>query len=94
MRTRETDSPADRDLEREVDMKPRQAGKLRDILLIVGFVVMLMGYYHKAFLIAGACIACSCLIPHFLFYKCPHCGRFLGRNEGEFCQHCGKRIDD
>ena len=79
---------------RKVNMKPTQARKLRDILLIVGIVVMLMGYLHEAFFIAGACISCSCLTPHFLFYKCPHCGKLLGRNEGAFCQHCGKRIDD
>ena len=74
-------------------MKPKQVRKLTYTLLIVGIVVMLLGYLHIAFFIAGACIACSCLIPHLFFYRCPHCGKLLGRNEGEFCQHCGERID-
>ncbi len=74
-------------------MKPKQAKKLRDILLILGVVVMLMGAYHEAFFIAGAVLACSCIAVQFLFYKCPHCGKQLGRNEGTFCQFCGKRID-
>lgn len=24
--------------------------------------------------------------------RCPHCERYLGRNWGQFCQHCGERI--
>ena len=59
-----------------VDMKPKQARKLRDILMIVGLVVMLMGYIHKAFLVVGACIAVSCLIPHFYFTDVRIVGNF------------------
>ena len=74
-------------------MTPKTARRLRDALLIAGAVVMLLGYYHEAFLWVGGAIACACLIPHFAFYRCPHCGRALGRNEGSFCQHCGGPID-
>ena len=75
-------------------MKPKQAGKCRDVLMIAGVAVMLLGYLHKAFLIAGLCVAASCLLPHFLFYRCPHCGKLLGRNEERFCQHCGESIEE
>lgn len=75
-------------------MKPKNARKLTIALLIIGISVMLLAYVNEIFLIIGAIIACSCLLPHFMFYKCPHCGRRLGRNEGEFCQFCGKRIDE
>lgn len=54
---------------------------------------MLLAYVYQPFFYLGGVIACSCLIPHFLYNKCPHCGKQLGRNEGDFCQHCGKRID-
>ena len=77
-----------------VRMRPKSARKLRDILLIIGIMVMLLGYINEIFLVIGAIIACACLLPHFLFYRCPHCKRGLGRNEGEFCQYCGKRIDE
>ena len=26
------------------------------------------------------------------FFKCPHCGRYLFRNMGDYCQHCGKSL--
>ena len=74
-------------------MTVKKARKLRDILLIVGAIMMLLGYYGKPIGIIGIIVAFSCLIPHFLFNKCPHCGKQLGRNEGEFCQFCGKPID-
>lgn len=75
-------------------MKPTKARKLRDILMITGIVIMLLGYMSEIFWIVGAIVACSSLFMHFLFYKCPHCGRCLGRNESKFCQHCGKRIEE
>lgn len=30
----------------------------------------------------------------YLFWmRCPHCGRHLDRNNGQYCQYCGKEID-
>lgn len=75
-------------------MKPKKARKLRNALMIIGTAVMLLSFIDKVFFVIGAVITFSCLLPHFLFYKCPHCGKNLGRNEGDFCQYCGKGIDD
>ncbi|MEE1393705.1 MAG: hypothetical protein U0K65_06040 [Negativibacillus sp.] len=74
-------------------MPVKKARALRDRLLIAGFVVMLLAYVYRPLFYVGGAIAFSCLIPHFLFNRCPHCGKQLGRNEGDFCQYCGKRID-
>lgn len=30
---------------------------------------------------------------HILWMRCPHCGTYLDRNGGQYCQHCGKEID-
>lgn len=30
---------------------------------------------------------------HLLFYRCPHCGKFLDRSTGDFCPYCGKNIN-
>ena len=75
-------------------MDHKKARLLRDTLMFIGFVVMLAGYlFGIAITIIGAVIMFSCLIPDFLYNKCPHCKKRLGRNEGTFCQHCGGRID-
>ena len=74
-------------------MSVKKVQKLRNALLIAGGVIMLAGCLWKPLLTVGVIVAFSCLIPHFLFNKCPHCGKQLGRNEGDFCQFCGKPLD-
>lgn len=74
-------------------MTVKKARKLRDILMVAGILVMLVALLCRPLLIIGAIVAFSGLIPHFLFNKCPHCGKQLGRNEGAFCQFCGKSLD-
>lgn len=74
-------------------MKVRKAQKLRDTLMIVGIAIMLAGSIHVALSLIGAVVAFSGLVPHFLYNKCPHCKKQLGRNDGNFCQHCGGIID-
>lgn len=74
-------------------MNVRKAQKLRNILIIAGIIIMLCGYICDPLLIVGGIIAFSSLIPHFLYNKCPHCSKQLGRNEGNYCQHCGKSLD-
>ena len=74
-------------------MNLRKAQKLRNILLLVGFVIMLCAYIYTPLFVIGALVTCSCLIPHFLYNRCPHCGKQLGNNEGKYCQHCGSELD-
>lgn len=31
-------------------------------------------------------------VVELLLNRCPHCGSYLGRNWGRFCQHCSERI--
>lgn len=66
---------------------------LRDILMTVGFVVMIAGYLYTPLTFIGAVVMLSCLIPDYLYNRCPHCKKWLGRNSGAFCHHCGERID-
>jgi len=75
-------------------MKARDAQKLRNRLMVIGFLVALGGYVWPVFTAIGIIVMFSCLIPDFLYNKCPHCKRRLGRNEGEFCHHCGGKIDE
>ena len=74
-------------------MNVRRAQKLRNRLLLIGIIMMLCSSIYEPLLINGIVVACTCLIPHFLFNKCPHCGKQLGNNEAKCCQHCGKDLD-
>ena len=75
-------------------MNVKNARKLTTTLLIVGFALSLLGgYTYEPLFIAGIIVMVSSLIPHFLYNKCPHCGKNLGRNAGRFCQFCGKEYE-
>lgn len=34
------------------------------------------------------------IILSFLFNRCPHCRRFLGRSGGPHCRYCGKDMEE
>ena len=74
-------------------MGVKKARKLRNALLFAGFIIMLLGYCSNMIGYIGVIVSVSSLIPHFLYNKCPHCGKQLGRNEGKFCQFCGRTLD-
>ena len=75
-------------------MKPRAARRLRDNIFVIGFVITMVScWLYEPLVIPGCLIILSCLIPDYLYNKCPHCQRHLGRNEGHFCPHCGEQID-
>ena len=74
-------------------MNVRKAQRLRDMLLLIGFFMMLGSYIYESLFVPGMVVALSCLVPHFLWNKCPHCGKQLGINEAEFCQFCGGKMD-
>ena len=65
------------------------------IVLFVGAAVMLLATvtpYQTACLIAGFLLLIGDVAFYYVFYRCPNCGGFLGRNSSEFCQHCGQRL--
>ena len=76
---------------KKFSMKPKEAAKLRDIILLAGFVIALLGYISKTVLIIGIIIMFLSLVPHFLWYRCPSCKKVL--NGGDYCKFCGEKIE-
>ena len=74
-------------------MKVKKAQRLRDILAFAGIGITLCGYIYEPLLIVGGFVAFSCFVPHFLYNKCPHCKKQLGRDMWKYCHHCGKELD-
>ena len=74
-------------------MKLRSARRLRDGLFTAGLAILLLAYVWPPLCAIGAGIACAGLILHFLFCRCPYCGREVVRNRGDFCKFCGKPLE-
>ena len=75
-------------------MTIKSARKLRNMLIIIGTSIMLMAYIWEPLFVIGAIVTCSCIIPDFLYNRCPHCGKLLGRNEAAYCQFCGEKLEE
>lgn len=74
-------------------MKPKKARKLIVCLWMIGMIIMMFAYIHIIFVLIGLITASSGVVVSILFYKCPHCGKHLGRSGGDFCPYCGGDID-
>ena len=81
-----------REKKREKFARLRRAG--RRLLDRVALVILILSLTVTAAL-AVIPLAVIMLVFHFLFYRCPHCGAYLGRNLPDgFCPRCGKKLGD
>ena len=63
--------------------------------VILGAVLLFSGTAGEitGLAVAGGVLMGLAVIFHLLFYRCSSCGRYLDRSSGDFCPHCGKRLD-
>ena len=82
------------------DKKPlmdyRRAQKLQTPLLLTGALLSGVGTSVSVPLVVlGIAIMLFAIVIGVLYYRCPHCGRPLGRigDSVAYCPHCGKALD-
>ena len=72
--------------------------KTAKIIFCIGGILMFLLFVlyfltqSRAFLIAAIVMAFADLIFWIRFGRCPTCGKYLGKNSGEYCSHCGEKI--
>ena len=79
-------------------MKRLTASKVHIINLIalaLGGVTALIGALTDitAVCIIGIVIMLGSIIFRFMFYNCPHCGKYLDRGVVKYCPNCGKDVN-
>jgi len=66
-------------------------------ILGVGLLIALLGIAlneQVVVIMLGLLTMMASIIHHVIFYRCPHCGKFLDRSTGEFCPGCGKKMNE
>lgn len=76
------------------ELKPQQVKKIFEITAIVTVIVVLLSTTVNNLVIAviGLVVMTAALVFNIVYYRCPYCGKHLGRDGGDFCQHCGKKF--
>ena len=77
-------------------MDYRRAQKLQTPLLLTGALLSGVGTSVSVpLVILGIAIMLFAIVIGVLYYRCPHCGRPLGRigEGGAYCPHCGKALN-
>ncbi len=77
-------------------MSLKQKLQLAEGMVFFGIVLGLLGAYADSgvavcLLGLGVLLAGTFLL--FRWKRCPECGDFLGRDNADYCPHCGKKID-
>lgn len=76
--------------------KPQKMNSIYIAVLIIGAVIGLYGAQSEemVFFAVGMAIIVGDMLLRIVFYRCPHCGKFLDRSSGRYCPHCGKDVNE
>ena len=71
----------------------RQKEYIAGAVFAAGLLLMLMCGESIPLLLLGMAVALGAGALNFAWWRCPNCGRHLGRSHGQFCPNCGREID-
>lgn len=77
-------------------MKLKTVKILQYALLGLAILCMALLYVKESRVIdiLGVLSAGGAILVNLIFWRCPKCGKWLGRDSGgSFCKHCGTAID-
>ena len=77
-------------------LKPKNVNILVWVILIIGIIIAYCGLPKETstLTVIGVVIMCSALIFRFIFYRCPHCGKYLDRSTGQYCPYCRGNVNE
>ena len=83
-------------MEKIKNLKMGQIRKIFNIAAITIVVIVAIGSLleNLPICVIGFILMIGDAAFNIIFYRCPQCGRHLGRDGGDYCQHCGAKFDD
>ena len=77
-------------------LKPKTVHRLCWLFLLIGAIIALCGIpvESNVFILIGLVVMCCTLIFRVIFYRCPHCGKYLDRSTGLYCPYCRGNVNE
>ena len=77
-------------------LTPKRVNNICLILVAIGILIALFGLSRDmlSIITIGIAVTFFSIIFNIIFYRCPHCCKFLDRSRGEYCPYCGKKINN
>ena len=77
-------------------LKPQNVNRLVWIALIIGSIIAFCGVpkENSPLLGIGVGIMCIAIVFRLIFYRCPHCGKYLDRSTGQYCPYCRGNVNE
>ncbi len=75
-------------------MKIKTADMVQTILWGLIAVSWLIGYIFENGIALIVCVGSLMIIIiiRILFWRCPYCEKYIGRDLGKYCRNCGKEL--
>ena len=61
--------------------------------ILLAYLVVKQTALCIALLVLALVLCAVVVVINIVFWRCPYCGKGLGRDSGKFCQHCGKELN-
>lgn len=76
-------------------MKLKTVKRLMTGLGIAAVAVVLLGNASESppAVALGVALVIVEVVVSIALWRCPQCGRWLGRSRGRFCPHCGRELE-
>lgn len=76
-------------------LRPRTVRILFWVALAIGAITGFAGVFfnNDPLLFIGLGIMFGSVVFYAIFYRCPHCGRYLDRSTGPYCPYCRKEVN-
>jgi len=74
---------------------PKKVNSIFWIVFAIGCIAGFIGAFLEgtAILMIGMVAMLCSVILRVIYYRCPHCGKYLDRSTGEYCPCCGKEVN-
>ncbi len=65
------------------------------VIVLIAFAAIIhrLAVLCETLLIIALLLSLAGTIFIVVFYRCPHCGKHLGRSGGKYCPYCGKELN-